>query len=396
MLKQFPERSESHLIAGHLEKIQGDFARAASAYRRSLELDPHQTEAFFNLVDLSPPEPSDPLVARLETLWSNPDLAPHQLANVQFALARACEHAQQFDRSFALFRQANATAAAIMQAAGNGYDPRRHDNEASRILGIFGPQALYQPLEPLEIDLKMIFIVGLPRSGTTLVERILSSHSRVASAGELPFMQDCLAQLLAVHKSGSGMGTAELAGRAGRQLLGQLREHYLDALFERELDADYVIDKLPANFTAVGLIRALFPDAAIVHCARDPLATCWSLYTANFGAHVSYNTSLDHLLHYYRLYSRFIDHWRRLPGTGLVTVHYEQLVADPEVRSRELLAACGLPWEAACLSFDVNDQPIYTANMQQARRPIYTTSVDRWRKFQEYLAPLIEGLRGAG
>jgi tetratricopeptide (TPR) repeat protein len=385
LLDKFPGRSEGHLLAGHLSKIRGKVEQATESYGRALQHDPRQTDAMFNLVELSPPELTDPLTERLETLRRDPSLSVGQLANVQFALARIYEHAGQLDRCFALLQEANATTEALMRRSGHGYDPKRQEEDAGRLIAMFDSAALATQLTPLEIELKMIFIVGLPRSGTTLVDRILSSHSRVTSGGELPFMQDCLVQL-----RGGGI---DVRVPAQRQLLEQLREQYVDAIFERELDAEYVIDKLPANFSAVGLIRMLFPDAVIVHCTRDPIATCWSLYSANFGTHLSYYTSFEHLVHYYKVYSRLMAHWNRVFGSTIVTVEYEKLVADPERRIRELLAACGLVWEDACLNSCSNDQPIYTASMQQARRPIYTESIDRWRKFEKHLAPLINGLR---
>ena len=167
-------------------------------------------------------------------------------------------------------------------------------------------------LEPLELDLKLLFIVGMPRSGTTLVERILSSHPQVSAGGELTFMQDCLTKLLASRQAAGRTGSIDLADEADRNALLELRESYLDRLFERDLDSEYVTDKLPANFSALGLIRLLFPDARIVHCIRDPVAVCWSLYSAHFGVHVPYNASLDYLVHYYgNVYTKWMTHWRR-------------------------------------------------------------------------------------
>ena len=393
LLEKFPDRSETHLIDGHINKIRGQAGKAADSYRRALQIDPYQTDAMLNLVDLSLPEPSDPLTRNLEKLRQDPARSHRQSANVCFALARIYEAADQVDRAFSLFQEANVAAGAMMQRLGNAYDPKKFADEAKKIIDVFDPDVFAARLEPPEIDVKMIFIVGLPRSGTTLVERILSSHSGVSTGGELPFMQDCISKLWIGRQSVEAHGPINLEDKEERLLLLGLREEYLDRLFERELDSEYVIDKLPANFVALGLIRLLFPDAVIVHCTRDPIATCWSLYSAHFGTHLSYYTSFEHLVHYFTTYSRLMTHWEKTLSSDIVNVNYETLVQDEEREIRELVRRCGLPWEESCLHFYDNEQPIYTASMQQARQRIYTTSVSRWRKFEKHLTPLIEGLQ---
>ncbi len=393
LLSRFPDRADGHVIAGHLFKIHGFFGEAADAYRCALHADPRQTEAIFNLVDLSPPEPTDPFTETLEALCRDHSLSNPQLANVRFALARIYEKAGLVGRAFPMLQEANASADAMMRELGHVYDPEKHEADTRQLIEMFPADAFGQQLEPLDLDLKIIFIVGLPRSGTTLVERILSSHSRVSPGGELPLMQDCLAALRTGRQTAGRQGRLRVGDESEQRLLLQLREQYLDGLFERDLDGEYVTDKLPANFAALGLIRLLFPDSLIVHCSRDPLATCWSLYAAHFGTHVPYCTSFERLAHYYnRVYSPLMAHWHRALMPGMISVKYEELVLNPEEHVRELLRSCGLPWESSCLSFHKNEQPIYTASMQQARQPFYSESLARWRKFEKYLRPLIKAL----
>jgi hypothetical protein len=380
---KFADRPQTHLIAGHISKIQGHFAAAADSYRRALVLDPEQAEALYNLVDLHPPAPADPLTERLESLLRKPSLSHRESAMGRFALARIHDKAGSIDQSFALYRSANAAAAAMMQGSGNAYVPRHAEEEVETTIGMFSEAAVTDPLQPFDIGIRLIFIVGMPRSGTTLTERILSNHSQVSAGGELPFMQECLAKLR------SGPGSLKVS----REFLRRLRNEYLDALFESELDADFVTDKLPANFAALGLIRILFPEAIIVHCVRDPVATCWSLYTSYLDSHLSYHTAFDDLIHYHnKIYARYMRHWAGIGEMNIIDVEYEGLVGDPEFRIRELLLRCGLPWEADCLNVQGNDQPIFTASVAQARQPIYSTSVARWKKFERHLQPLAEGL----
>lgn len=395
LLERFANRGETHLIDGHIHKIHGRFAEAIASYRRTIAIDPEQTDALFNLVDLSDPGPSDPLTVRLETLVRGSPLPNRHSANVRFSLARIYERAGYVDEAFALYQDANAASDAMMRGTGNSYRPGGFEQDTERVIELFSRDVVMHPLEPLDLNMRMIFVVGLPRSGTTLVERILSSHSQVSAGGELPFMQRCLAKTRTIGNSSVPRRGLTLEAEDDRRLLLQLRNEYLDALFERELDGEYVTDKLPANFSALGLIRVLFPDAIIVHCVRDPMATCWSLYSAHFGAHLSYYTSLANLSHYYKnVYAKLMHHWGTIDGMGIITVKYENLATNPEYGIRELIARCGLPWEDACLNFQNNDKPLYTASMSQARRPIYSSSVARWRLFERHLGPLIDGLRG--
>jgi tetratricopeptide (TPR) repeat protein len=390
LLAKFADRPETHVIAGHISKIQGQFAAAADSYRRALALNPADAEALYNLVDLQPPAPTDPLTERLESLLRNPSLPERESALGRFALARIYEKAGSVDQAFALYRSANTAAAAIMEGSGNTYVGRQAEEEVDKTIGMFSRAAVTNALEPLDIGVRLIFIVGMPRSGTTLTERILSNHSQVSAGGELPFMQECLTNLRSGPGSRKGMGGSDLNHR---EFLHQLRNDYLDALFESELDGDFVTDKLPANFSALGLIRILFPEAIIVHCRRDPIATCWSLYTSHLDSHLSYHTSFDDLIHYYnRIYARYMRHWASIEEMNIINIEYEGLVADPESRIRHLLSRCALPWETACLDVPGNAQPIFTASVAQARQPIYSTSLARWKSFERHLRPLVEGL----
>lgn len=396
LLKEYPQRAESHLIAGHISKVQGYFNAAADSYRRAIELDPRQTVAMFNLVELVTPPPADPLTVHLQNLRCTA-LSRRDAANVTFALARIHEAAGDVEQAFSLYQEANAAAAAMLASLGSAYDPKNAEMDVLSVIHLFSPEVFADKLESLDIGIRMIFIVGMPRSGTTLIERILSSHTAVDTGGELPFMQECLARLQADREAGGRHGRIDLGDKRDWRLLMELRDAYIDAIFERDLDGEYVIDKLPANFSAVGLIRLLFPDAIIVHCARDPMATCWSLYTSHFGTHLAYYTSLEHLAHYYhRVYRRLMRHWNGIFGSDIISVSYDDLLVNFESGVRELLKCCGLPWQDACLRFSESGGPVYTASMVQVRRPINPASASRWRSFEQYLNPLSTGLRHTG
>ena len=389
VLELSPDQPEAHLMAGHIHNILGHAGAAADSYRRVLRADPRRTDAMYHLVDLDPPTTSAALAGDLRALREEAGQLPRDAANVNFALARIHEASGEAEEAMAHYRVANAASAAVMNSLGVAYDPARAEQDTARKMEMFAPEVFDRRLDPLDLDMKLLFIVGMPRSGTTLVERVLGSHPQVTAGGELTYMQDCLAKLPSLRQAAGRRGAIDLAHEDDRRLLLELRESYLDRLFERDLDGEYVTDKLPVNFSALGLIRLLFPDARIVHCIRHPMAVCWSLYAAHFGVHVPYNASLEHLAHYHEnVYMTWMRHWKGILHDGVVEVRYERFVADPESETRQLVAACGLPWDDACLAFHLNEKPVFTANMRNARRPVFADSADRWRKFAAYLEPL--------
>jgi hypothetical protein len=268
------------------------------------------------------------------------------------------------------------------------YKPEAADDYITSTVANYPVQGTVAPLDPLPIDLRLVFIVGMPRSGTTLIEQILGSHPRVRTGGELPFAVECERLHAARRRELGFAGPVDPADLRERELLLRVRELYLDRLFERDLDAEYVTDKLPGNFSRLGLIRCIFPDAIIVHCRRDPEATGWSLFTSNFAIHDPYYNSMEHLAHFYRSYQRIMRHWRRALMPPIVEVRYEELVKSPEREIRRLVAEVGLDWNLRCLSFHESPRAVVTASSQQVRQGIYLSSLDRWRPYASRLGAL--------
>ena len=223
-----------------------------------------------------------------------------------------------------------------------------------------------------------ILIVGMPRSGTTLVEQILSSHPEVAAAEELPFWQER-------HDAGLRVFDAAVQPEA----LRRVARDYLAVLRAISSDAARVTDKRPYNFAFLRVIRQVFPRAAIVHCRRHPIDTCLSILGTNFDADYRFTSDRGSLVFYYREYLRLMAHWRAvLPADRFIEVDYEALVADPEPLTRWLIATCGLEWNDACLAPHRNQRRISTASVWQARQPIYRSSVERWRRYEPWLGEL--------
>ncbi len=216
----------------------------------------------------------------------------------------------------------------------------------------------------------------MPRSGTTLVEQILSSHAEVAGGGELHFWAQ------------QDLSRANLSAIAGGDL-SAVASDYLTLLRTISPTAARVTDKMPFNFGLLGVIHRIFPRATLIHCRRHPIDTCLSIYTTSFESSLDFAADRRSLVAFYRQYQRLMTHWRAvLPLERLIEVNYEDLVADPEPHSRRIVAACGLDWDEACLSPHQNRRPVMTASMWQARQPIYGGSVERWRRYEPWLGEL--------
>ena len=330
----------------------------------------------------------DPLTLRVEELLSSGSRSDADSANLNFALARILEASGHFDRAFSCYEAANAAVSRVMDAKGTRYRPAEAEAWAARTAAMYPSSAFERPLPPLRHGLRLIFIVGMPRSGTSLIEQILASHPRVAGGGELPIAADCESYYTERRQERGLGGVVDPGDPREHELLLDIRERYVDKLFERNLDAEFVTDKLPGNFARLGFIRTLFPDAVIVHCKRDPIATCWSLFTSNFAQHDPYYNSLEHLAHYYGCYQRLMAHWRSILSPAVTEIGYEGLVADPDREIRRLLDQTALDWDERCMNFHLSQRPVLTASHTQVRTPIYKTSLGRWRSFEPRLGAL--------
>ena len=285
------------------------------------------------------------------------------------------------------------------------FDPVRHHDYVERLIAHPGARATAGA--PPAGAVRPVFIVGMPRSGTTLVERILGRHPAVALGGE----REDLPRLLRELADRTGQAYPECLGVLDQAGLDELAQQYLRAGPAPAAGITHATDKLPDNYLRLGLIDRLFPDALIVHVRRDPRAVCWSNYEQDFGRTLRFSYRLDHLVSVYRDYRRIMAHWRsclnrpildvdyaRIAALSLgigrgaldatIDIDYERLVAEPEPQARLLLAFCGLNWHSDCVRPEDCEAPIHTASMWQARQPVYSGSVDRWRHYRPWLQVL--------
>jgi hypothetical protein len=270
-------------------------------------------------------------------------------------------------------------AANAIRGAHKRLDRQGLEDFTERMIRASPPGFLHRRPDLASGSERPIFVLGMPRSGTTLAEQVLSAHPDVAAGGELGFWTGRVNDGLTTFGADSDAGAAAEVGEA-----------YLRVLQRVDLIAPRVIDKTPFNYVAIGVIRQLFPHAAVVHCRRDPIDVCLSIYTNDFATGFEFASDRGDLVHYYRHYQRLMAHWREvIPAERVFELDYEDLVADPEPVTRRLLAACGLSWSDACLAPHLsNRRRIATASIWQARQPIYRTSAQRWRRYEAWLGEL--------
>ncbi len=346
---------------------------------RGGERHPRILDAYLNLCHRT--GRCDAALALAEAACRTPGVADQERMSLHFSTGRVLDRLGRYDEAFAHFREANAIrrvnsdVSDLQRLVEDIVAAHRTDPGAGRT-----PDASPGP--------RLIFIVGMPRSGTTLAEQILASHPDVYGAGELSAMPDVQRSFATL----SGTGTDYPRGFTALDDSGvdSLRRAYLAELPEAARGAPVVTDKQPGNFLAVALIRMLFPGAAIVHCTRDPLDTCLSCYFNNFTG-LPYTCDLTSLGGTWRLYDRLMQHWRAL-SMPMFELSYEALTGDTERVSRALVEYCGLTWNDACLSFYKTDRVVTTVSRDQVNQHVYRSSVGRWKHYEKHLAPLIYAL----
>jgi tetratricopeptide (TPR) repeat protein len=371
-----PGYSTAHMVLGDILARSGALAEAAASLERGISLDPREVAAWqrfatnwkFTAAD-------EPRIGRIRACLERSDLTALQRRAVHFALGKAHDDLGDYAEAMRHFDAANS-----IRAAAAPLDRAALARRIGRIIDAT-PAGFLDRRPDLGVeDATPILIVGMPRSGTTLVEQILSSHPQVVAGGELRFWGDKAAA-----------GVTVFGASAVPETVRRLAGEYLAVLRRFSAEAARVTDKMPFNFESLGLIRQVVPRATIVHCRRHPIDTCLSIFTTDFDWNLEFAGDRSSLVFYYRQYERLMAHWREvLPRDRFIELDYEALVAEPEPWTRQLIAACGLEWDDACLAPHRNPGRISTVSLWQARQPIYRTSVARWRRYEPWLGALRE------
>ncbi len=364
-------------IANVLREV-GDKPAAKQYYKAALKVAPHSGEILRNLAMLDASKPEDPLFEDLEAALEHHADNAHEQMHIRFALAKAKDDINDYDAAFEEFKAANDIG--LEQSL---YSKKRHDKTFSGIKKSFEKVTVLSDAETETLPSRPIFILGMPRSGTSLVEQIISSHSDVYGGGELPHLAHATAPVFTSLTNGEPPET---------ETWQQVRNSFFQRL-DKELEQPVFTDKMPMNFRFIGFILSAIPEAKIIHTKRDAMAVCWSIYRHLFPSKgIDYQWSLDALGHYYNHYVDLMNFWEKKFPDQIYTVDYEKLTEDQEAETLKLIQACDLEWQDSCLNFHENDRSVRTASTHQVRKPMYQASSKAWLNYEAKLKPLKEAL----
>ncbi|MDH3230283.1 MAG: sulfotransferase [Alphaproteobacteria bacterium] len=388
LLKERP--GEPFLICqlGVARQTRGDGDGARARFRDALAANPAVAGAHIGLAEIPGEAGKETLIQEVERLIAEDAVGSEGKVALHFALGRHYAARGEHARSLAAYALGNEIKRATLAAHGHAYDRQKVTQTVDILTKLFGREALEASgINDSELP---VFIVGMPRSGTTLTEQVLASHPKVFGAGELTFIGRTARELR------RRFGYPDKPVPAG--VLARVADAYIEPLARLGQGALRVTDKLPGNFMHIGLISQLFSQARIIHCRRGPMDTCLSCFQQNFGAAgLGWSTDFGDMAHEYCEYRRMMAHWRAmLPAGRMLEIDYEDTVADLEGQARRLVEFLGLDWDDACLRFYEAKGTVITASHSQVRRKLYASSVGRWKRYGDSVAPLIEGLAGCG
>lgn len=387
------------LNLGNLNEERGRREQAMALYTRAIAVDPASDpnyadlrhEAMARLAILDPPESGDsPRLAQLEQAVARTAQGSHHVrANLLFSLGRSHERLGDFDRAFEAFSRANRT---LVRQNGRSYDRAFAERQVDALVQAFTAANQGQRQAPARDGASPLFVCGLFRSGSTLIEQVLGAHPEVTAGGELEHLLRLVMGPLAPYPA----SMARLDPARDEALAAGYLEH-LALLYPDGMRGRYITDKRPDNFQLIGLIKRMFPDAKFIHTVRHPLDTGLSVFTQHLNLRVAgYSADLGDIGHYFGQYRRLMAHWKSLYGDDILDFDYDQFVRDPRPALERLLGFLGLPWDEDCLQFHARESTVKTASYWQVRQPLNTKASGRWRHYGAHLDPLRAALLNAG
>ncbi|AWL11114.1 uncharacterized protein HMF8227_00618 [Saliniradius amylolyticus] len=386
LLSKTPEKYGLWLELGHAYKTQGQRQQAINAYRNAYLKNANCGDAFWSLANTKTYQFTEDEIERMREVFSSENAAENDKIHAHFALGKAFEDRQNYADSFEQYRLGND-----LKFGSNGYSAQFTEDRVEKQIQSLTPE-LFEQFAGAGCDsTDPIFIVGLPRSGSTLLEQILASHSQVDGTMELHNILG-LARRLSVNPTRNGQVYPKSLADLKPELMRRFGEQYLEETKAYRQGAPFFIDKMPNNFMHVGLIKLILPNAKIIDARRHPMACCFSGFKQLFGEGQDFSYDLEAIGRYYRDYVRLMDHWDEVLPGAVLRVQHEDVVNDLEGQVKRLLDFCGLPFESQCLDFYKTERAIQTPSAEQVRQPIYRSGLAQWKHFEPYLEPLKRAL----
>ncbi len=381
-----PDFAEAHGNLGSTWEEMGDLPAAVDEFRAALRLNPRLSFVQYKLATLVGGKLPQADLAAQRGFLEESGLPEDQQLLLHFGLAQVLDGRGEYAEAAAHLAQANALQVSELRKRGQDYDPKTYEFLVGQMIAACTPD-FFERVGGFGLESELpVFVVGLPRSGTTLVEQILASHSQVFGAGEIKLAHENMNAL-----GGESAEAFENLRRLNRETVHGLAARHLERLRELAPAALHIVDKMPENYLLLGLLATLFPRAKFIHCRRDLRDVAVSCWMTNFRE-VRWASDQQHIALRFHEYQRVMEHWRKVLPAPLLEVDYEETVADLEGVARKLVAWCGLDWEPQCLEFHRSKRPVSTASAVQVRQPVFRTSAGRWKHYEQALAELFARL----
>ena len=387
VLKNYPNQARAQMSYGHTLKTVGRLDESIEAYRKCIRLSPEVGEAYWSLANLKTFRFSDEDIVNMRKQVTIEGGDANDQSHLAFALGKALEDRGEYDESFRFYRRGNA-----IRRIEHKYNPKVNVLDSVRQVRTFD-RAFFESRKGWGCQCRdPIFIVGLPRAGSTLLEQILASHSRVEGTTELQDIIVISRQLGERTRQNPAGKYPEVLGQMSAEQFRELGESYLETTRIQRTGSPFFIDKMPNNFRHIGLIHLLLPNSKIIDARRHPMGGCFSGFKQLFAHGQTFTYGLEDIGKYYRDYVRLMDHWDAVLPGRVHRVQYEDMVSDTEAQIRALLEYCELEFEEQCLRFYETERAVRTPSSEQVRRPIYKEGLEQWRNFEAHLDPLKEAL----
>lgn len=373
-----PDSPRVHLSLGHVYKTMGEIDNSIDSYKNTILQNNLSGEAYWSLANLKTYSFSENEIKDMEDTLKG-DMSDIERSQMHFALGKAYEVKKDFDKSFKNYYEGNKIKKGLIK-----YSSDDTTDNTKRILNFFNKENIQKLAKSSTGDRDPIFVLGMPRSGSTLVDQIISSHSKVDGTQELPNIIKIAAELNTNNQN----NYPEVLKELDESKLSNLGKDYISETAWARDSAPFFIDKMPNNFIHIGLIKTILPNAKIIDTRRDPMDTCFSCFKQFFARGQLFTYSLEDLGNYYTDYIRAMNHWHNVYGKDIYTVHYDNVINETEETIRELIDYCELPFEKECLEFYNSSRPVKTPSAEQVRQPIYKSGLNYWKNYEKHLLPL--------